>query len=228
MEYTIVGNIMPLVQVTLGAGERIRSQAGAMKWMDPSIEMQTQMAGGMGGFVKRKMMGESGFLNSFSAREAGARVAFGHTYPGKILPLQIEQQPIICQKRSFLAAQESVQLDIKFQQRLGVGFFGGEGFIMQKLHGSGMAFVELDGEMIETELGSGQQIRVETGAVAMFEEGVQMAIERVKGVKNMLFGGEGLFLTTLTGPGRIWLQTMSIQSLARELSPFLPKRSSSN
>ena len=227
MEYEIIGQVMPLVQLTLKSGETVRCQAGAMKWMDPAIDMDTQMLGGIGGLFKRRMMGESGFMNVYTARQEGARIAFGHTYPGRILPVQVETQSLVCQKRTFLASETTVQLDIKFQQRLGVGFFGGEGFIMQKLSGTGTAFVEIDGEVVESTLAAGQSIRVETGAVAMFEESVQMAIERVKGMKNVLFGGEGLFVTTLTGPGRIWLQTMSIQSLARELHPFLPRKSSS-
>ncbi len=227
MNYEIIGQVMPLVQVTLDAGESIKCQAGAMKWMDPSVEMKTQMQGGVGGLFKRRMMGESGFMNVYTAQQDGARISFGHTYPGRILPLQVEAQSVICQKRTFLASQPTVQLSIQFQKKLGVGFFGGEGFIMQKLHGTGTAFVEIDGEVVESVLEAGQSIRVETGAVAMFEESVKMSIDRVKGFKNIMFGGEGLFLTTLTGPGRIWLQTMSIQSLARELHPFLPKKSSS-
>ena len=227
MNYEIIGQVMPLVQVTLNTGESIKCQAGAMKWMDPAVEMKTRMEGGVGGLLKRRMMGESGFLNEYTAQQDGARIAFGHTYPGRILPLQVEEQTMICQKRTFLASQPTVQLSIQFQKKLGVGFFGGEGFIMQKLHGTGTAFVEIDGEVVESTLAEGQSIRVETGAVAMFEESVKMSIDRVKGMKNIVFGGEGLFLTTLTGPGRIWLQTMSIQSLARELHPFLPKKSSS-
>ena len=185
------------------------------------------MAGGLGGALKRKLSGESAFLNFFSALNEGESIAFGHTFPGHIIPLDISRQPIICQRRAFLCAVESVEMNIHFQRRLGSGFFGGEGFIMQKLSGSGMAFVEIDGESVEIELSPGKSIKVETGAVGMFEESVQMNIEMVKGFKNVLFGGEGLFLTTLTGPGKVWLQTMPIQGMVAEMSSFLPKPSSS-
>ncbi len=226
MEHVIKGEVMPVVELTLKSGEAVKCQAGAMKWREESIEMKTEMQGGLGGYFKRSMMKETRFLNVYRAKQDGARIAFGHTYPGVILPVNVNEGTMICQKRSFLLGEETVQLDIKFQQRLGVGFFGGEGFIMQKLHGTGTAFVEIDGEIIHMTLDDGQSIKVETGAVAMFDESVQMSIDRIKGVKNVLFGGEGMFLTTLTGPGRIWLQTMSIQSLARELHPFLPGKKS--
>ncbi len=223
MEYRIVGSVMPLIEFKLGKGEKLYSQSGAMKWMSSGIKMETSMAGGLGGALKRKLTGESAFLNYFTALNDGERVAFGHTFPGHIIPLDISRQPVVCQKRAFLCAMESVEINIHFQRRLGVGFFGGEGFIMQRLSGSGMAFVELDGESIEMELQRGESIRVETGAVGMFEQSVQMDIEMVKGFKNVLFGGEGLFLTTLTGPGKVWLQTMSIQGMVAEMSDFLPK-----
>ena len=222
MQYEIVGTTMPLVVVTLAAGEQIQCQAGAMKWMDADIQMRTTMHGGIGGFVKRSLMKESGFLNQYEARSDGSRIAFGHTFPGKIIPLRVETGSFVCQKRSFLCAEPTVDLEIAIQQRLGTGFFGGEGFVMQRLQGAGQAFVEVDGEVIELLLEPGQSIKVETGAVAMFEDSVSMNIEMVKGISNVLFGGEGLFLTTLTGPGKVWLQTMSIQSLAREVYPYLP------
>ncbi len=215
---------MPTVELTLKSEEAVKCQAGAMKWMDEGIEMKTEMQGGLGGYFKRSMMKETSFLNVYRSSRDSARIAFGHTYPGVILPVNVSEGTMICQKRSFLLGEETVKLDMKFQQRLGVGFFGGEGFIMQKLHGTGTAFVEIDGEIIHMTLESGQSIKVETGAVAMFDESVTMSIDRIKGAKNVIFGGEGMFLTTLTGPGRIWLQTMSIQSLARELHPFLPGR----
>lgn len=222
MHYEIVGTTMPLVVVTLSAGEQVQCQAGAMKWMDSDIQMRTTMQGGIGGFVKRSLMKESGFLNQYESRSDGSRIAFGHTFPGKIIPLHVETSSVVCQKRSFLCAEPTVDLEITIQKRLGTGFFGGEGFVMQRLQGSGQAFVEVDGEVIELVLEPGQSIKVETGAVAMFEDSVSMNIEMVKGISNVLFGGEGLFLTTLTGPGKVWLQTMSIQSLAREVYPYLP------
>ena len=222
MQYEIVGTTMPLVTVTLAMGQQIQCQAGAMKWMDSGITMRTSMQGGIGGMLKRTMMKESGFLNHYEAERDGLRIAFGHTFPGTIVPLRVEETSIVCQKRSFLCSEPGVELEIAIQKRMGTGFFGGEGFVMQRLQGSGQAFVEIDGEVVELELDHGQSIKVETGAVAMFHESVSMNIEMVKGIGNVLFGGEGLFITTLSGPGRVWLQTMSIQTLAREVYPYLP------
>lgn len=225
MEYKIVGTTMPLVEITLSRGEVIKSQAGAMKWMDDSVDMQTNMDGGFGGFFKRKVMGESGFINYFKATRDKDRIAFGHTFPGNIIAVDVNKHSLVCQRRAFLCSTEGVELNIAFQKRLGTGFFGGEGFIMQELKGNGIAFVEIDGEAIEIDLAKGQTIKVETGSVGMFESTVEMNIETVKGFKNVLFGGEGLFLTRLTGPGKVWIQTMPIQSVAGELFPYLPVQS---
>ena len=222
MTYEIHGTTMPLLEMVCAAGEVVVCQSGAMKWMDTTIDMKTKMTGGFGGLLKRALMQESGFLNYFEARRDGSRIAFGHTFPGTIIPIDVREQSLICQKRSFLCSETSVELDIAFQKRLGTAFFGGEGLVMQHLKGSGTAFVEADGEVVSKVLDRGEIIKVETGAVVMFESTVQMDIERVKGMTNILFGGEGLFLTTLTGPGRIWIQTLSIQSLAGEIYPYLP------
>ncbi|SET09766.1 TIGR00266 family protein [Natronincola peptidivorans] len=222
MNYKIIGSTMPLVEMTLSRGEVIKCQAGAMKWMDATVEMKTSMDGGVGGFLKRKVMGESGFMNFFTAQQDGDRIAFGHTFPGHIIPVDVSKRSIICQKRAFLCATEGVDLEIAFQRRLGSGFFGGEGFVMQELKGTGLAFVEIDGEAYEMDLAAGQSIKVETGSVGMYEATVDMNIEMIKGFRNMLFGGEGMFLTTLTGPGKVWIQTMPIQSMAGEMYPFLP------
>ncbi len=221
MKYEIFGETMPLVTLTLDRGETVKSRAGAMKWMDSSVKMDTNMDGGIGGFLKRRMMKESGMLNTFTAGKEGSRVAFGHTFPGHIIAIDVGNRNIICQKRAYLCSTPEVELEIAFQQRLGSGFFGGEGFIMQKLQGHGQAFVEIDGEVVVMELAAGQTIKVETGSVGMYEETVDMNIERIKGFKNMFFGGEGMFLTTLKGPGKIWLQTMPIQSMAGEVRPYL-------
>lgn len=225
MEYKIIGSTMPLLQLTLNRGEIIKCQTGAMKWMDSGVSMKTSMDGGVGGFLKRKLMGESGFLNFYEAQETGQRVAFGHTFPGHIIAIEVDKQSIICQKRSFLCSTEEVEVNIAFQKRIGSGFFGGEGFIMQELKGKGTAFVEIDGESVMLELAAGESIKVETGAVGMYDSTVNMNIEMVKGFSNIVFGGEGLFLTTLTGPGRVWIQTMPIQSMAGELFPYLPRPS---
>ena len=221
MKYEIFGETMPIVTFTLDKGERIKSSAGAMKWMDDTVDMEASMDGGVGGFLKRKLMQESGMLNTYTARRDDSRVAFGHSYPGHIIPVNVADSNLICQKRAYLCSTMDVELEIAFQQKLGSGFFGGEGFIMQKLLGTGQAFVEIDGEVVEMELEPGQTIKVETGSVGMYEESVNMDIRRVEGVKNMVFGGEGLFLTVLTGPGKIWLQTMPIQNMSGEIRPYL-------
>ncbi len=220
MEYKIIGEVMPALEFTLEKGEKIKSQAGAMKWMDSNIKMDTEMQGGIGGFIKRKAMGESGFLNKFEAAASDSILSFGHSYPGHIIPLEIKE-PIICQRRAFLCATENIELDIYLQKKLGSGFFSGEGFILQKLSGSGMAFVELDGEIVTRELAPGEKIKVETGAVGMFDSTININVERVKGAKNLFFGGEGLFLTTLEGPGKVWLQTMPVQSHVGEISKYI-------
>ena len=225
MDYKILGSTMPVVEFTLEQGEKLCSQSGAMKWMTQGIDMNTGMAGGLAGAFKRKIAGESSFLNYFTSQQDGEKIAFGHTFPGHIIPVDVSKESVICQKRAFLCATEHVDLSIAFQRRLGAGFFGGEGFIMQKVSGSGLAFLEIDGECVEMQLEAGESLKVETGAVGMFQESVRFNIERVKGVTNMLFGGEGLFLTTLTGPGRVWLQTMPIQSMVGEMSSYLPKPS---
>jgi len=222
MKYRVVGTTMPIVELTLNRGQVIKSQSGAMKWMDDTVEMNTNMDGGLGGFFKRTVMGESGFLNFYKATKDGDRIAFGHTFPGTIIAIDVSKQSLICQKRSYLCSTEDVELNIVFQKRLGTGFFGGEGFIMQELKGSGIAFIEIDGESIEIDLARGETIKVDTGSVGMYESTVEMNVEMVKGVKNVIFGGEGLFLTRLKGPGKVWLQTMPIQSMAGELFPYLP------
>ncbi len=227
MQYEIKGTTMPVVECVLSAGETLQCQSGAMKYMDADVDMKTGVQGGIGGFVKRKMMGEKGFLNFYTASRNGSRVALGHTYPGKIVPIEVGSVDYICQRRAFLGGQATVDLDIAIQKRLGAGFFGGEGFIMQRLTGSGTAFLEIDGEVIEMTLMGGESIKVETGALAFMEATVNLDVQMVKGVSNFLFGGEGLFLTTLTGPGKVWLQTMSIQSLAGEIYPYLPIKKSS-
>ncbi len=217
---------MPMLELKLSKEERIYAQTGAMQWMDAAINMETEMKGGLFGAIKRSFSGEDMFVVNFSAEEEGATVAFGHTYPGKIIPFDLSNGTVICQRRSFLCAQESVEYDLFIHQKLSSGFFGGEGFIMQKLSGSGMAFIEVDGECVEKELNEGESIKVDTGSVGAFEETVSMNIELVKGFKNMFFGGEGMFLTTLTGPGKVWIQTMPIQCMVGEIYGYMPKSKS--
>ncbi len=224
VDYVVLGSLMPMLEVKLQKDQRLYCQAGAMQWMDENVKMDTGMKGGLMGAFKRSVSGEGMFLTYFTGQQDGAVVAFGHTYPGRIIPLDISQGTMICQRRSFLCATEDVDYGVYIHKKLGAGFFGGEGFIMQKLSGSGVAFIEIDGECVEKELDSGESIRVETGSVGAFQESVSMSIERVKGITNMFLGGEGMFLTTLTGPGKVWLQTMPIQSLSGELSNYLPSK----
>jgi len=222
LNYQILGSVMPMVEIRLRRDERLYAQSGAMQWMDQNIKMDTEMKGGVFGALKRQVSGESMFVQYFTGLADDAVVAFGHTYPGNIIPIDLSQGSIVCQRRAFLCAFDTVEYDVYFQRRIGAGFFGGEGFIMQKLSGRGTAFIEIDGECIEKQLATGEKITVETGSVGAFEESIDFNIERVKGIKNMFLGGEGMFLTTLTGPGKIWLQTMPIQSMTAELFQYLP------
>ena len=221
MQYEIKGGVFPVVICNLEDGEQMITEKGSMVWMTPNMEMDTR-GGGIGKMFSKAFSGESMFQNIYTARGAGM-IAFGSSFPGKILPLEIAPgREMILQKSAFLASEAGVQLSIHFNKKLGAGFFGGEGFIMQRLSGSGTAFAEIDGELIEYDLAPGQKMVVDTGNVAGFEPTVGIEIEQVPGLKNKLLGGEGLFNTTLTGPGRIWLQTMPISGVAGAIRPFIP------
>ena len=221
MQYEIKGGVFPVVICNLEDGEQMITEKGSMVWMTPNMEMDTR-GGGIGKMFSKAFSGESMFQNIYTARGAGM-IAFGSSFPGKILPLEIAPgREMILQKNAFLASEAGVQLSIHFNKKLGAGFFGGEGFIMQRLSGSGTAFAEIDGELIAYDLAPGQKMVVDTGNVAGFEPTVGIEIEQVPGLKNKLLGGEGLFNTTLTGPGRIWLQTMPISGVAGAIRPFIP------
>ena len=199
MRYEIVGETLPAVICTLEEGETMITEKGAMSWMSPNMKMETSTNGGIGKAFGRMFSGESILQNTYT--------------PGR---------EIVVQKSGFLAAEAGVDLSIFFQKRIGSGIFGGEGFIMQKLSGRGMAFLEFDGHVVEYELQPGQQIVVDTGYLAAMDATCSMEIQSVPGVKNMLFGGEGVFNTVISGPGHIWLQTMPISNVAGVLAPFLP------
>ncbi|MBR2927727.1 MAG: TIGR00266 family protein [Oscillospiraceae bacterium] len=221
MRYEIKGGSFPVVVCELENGEQMITERGSMVWMSPNIDMETH-GGGLGRMFAKAFSGESMFQNVYTSRGQGM-IAFGSSFPGQIKPIHIAPgQEMILQKSAFLAAESGVTLSTHFNQKMRVGFFGGEGFIMQRLSGSGTAFVEIDGELIEYELKPGQQIVVDTGNVAGFTSGVQIDIRQVPGVKNALLGGEGLFHTVLTGPGRIWLQTMPIMNVAAAVAPYIP------
>lgn len=226
MRYSIEGEPMPVVICELEAGEEMITESGAMAWMSNNMQM-SQEGGGLGKMFGRMLTGESVFLTHYQASGSAGTIAFASSFPGSIIPMEISSgKEIIAQKNAFLASTNGVQLSTFFQKKLGSGFFGGEGFIMQKLSGSGTVFLEFDGHIKEYELAPGQQLVVDTGYLAAMEGTCSMDIQQIKGVKNILFGGEGLFNTLITGPGKVWLQTMPIPQIASRLIPYLPINSS--
>ena len=224
MKYEIKGGSFPVVVCYLENGEKMITEKGSMVWMSPNMQMDTQ-GGGVGKMFSKAFSGESMFRNIYTAKGTGM-IAFGSSFPGKILAIEIAPgKEIILQKSAFLAAEEGVETSIHFNKKVSAGFFGGEGFIMQRIHGQGIAFAEIDGELVQYELRPGEQMVVDTGNVAGFESTVSIEIQQVAGLKNKLLGGEGFFNTVLTGPGRIWLQTMPISSVAASIRPYLPSSS---
>ena len=222
MKYEIKGGSFPVVICTMENGETMITERGSMAWMSPNMQMETK-GGGLGKMFAKAFSGESMFQNHYTACGGAGMIAFASSFPGEIKVLEIGPgREMILQKSAFLAAEAGVDLSVHFQKRLGSGFFGGEGFILQRLSGRGTAFVEIDGDLMEYNLKPGQKLVVDTGNVAGFETTVQMDIQTVSGAKNILFGGEGIFNTVLTGPGRVWLQTMPIYNVANALRPYLP------
>ena len=221
MQYEIKGGNFPVVICQLANGEKMITEKGSMTWMTPNMHMETQ-GGGLGKMFSKAFSGESMFQNIYTAQGGPGMITFGSSFPGKIVPIQIEPgKEWILQKSAFLASEAGVNLDIFFNKKFGAGLFGGEGFIMQRLSGRGIAFCEIDGELVEYQLGAGQQLVIDTGYVAGFESSVSIDIQQVKGMKNKLLGGEGFFNTVLTGPGRIWLQTMPIPGVASAIQPYI-------
>lgn len=223
MEYKIEGTPLPVVICNLKDGEKIVSESGAMSWMTPNMMMETSSRGGIGKVFSRAFSGESLFLNVFTAQGDGM-IAFASSMPGMIIPFEIQPgTEMIVQKSGFLAATEGVDLSIAFQKKLGSGFFGGEGFIMQKLSGQGTAFVEIDGYCKVYELKVGETMVVSTGFIAAMDATCTMDVKMVSGLKNVVFGGEGMFNTYVTGPGRVYIQTMPILELSRRVSGYVTK-----
>jgi uncharacterized protein (TIGR00266 family) len=221
-QYKVLGTIMQTVVMHLRAGQTVYTETGALSWMQEGIRMDTNMRGGLGGILGRVFTGESLFVASFTAERDNAMIAFSAEFPGKIIPINLAQgQSIITQRDSFLVAEKSVNMAVQFQRRFGA-FFGGEGLLMQRFDGPGTVFVALDGEVVEYMLGPGERLKVDTGHVALFEPSVEFSVELVKGFKNILFGGEGLLFATLTGPGRVWLQSMPMSKLAGAIAQYLP------
>ena len=222
MKYEIKGGSFPVVICSLENGEKMITEKGSMAWMSPNMQMETH-GGGIGRMFSKAFSGESMFQNHYTAKGGPGMIAFTSSFPGEIRAVEIAPgREMIVQKSAFLASEAGVNLSIHFQKRLGAGLFGGEGFIMQRLSGHGTAFVEIDGDLMEYDLKPGQKIIVDTGNVAGFEPSVQMDIQTVPGAKNMLFGGEGIYNTVLTGPGRVWLQTMPIYNVANAIRPYIP------
>ena len=221
MQYEIKGGQFPVVICTLADGESMITEKGSMVWMTPNFSMETTSGGGIGKMFSKALSGESMFQNIYTPHGAGM-IAFGSSFPGRIMPVQVSPgHDFVLQKSAFLAAERGVELSIHFNKKASVGIFGGEGFIMQRVSGNGMVFAEIDGELVKYHLQPGQQMIVDTGNVAGFEPTVQMEIQQVAGLKNKLLGGEGFFNTVLTGPGDIWLQTMPISSVAGAIQPFI-------
>lgn len=223
MKYEIYGEPLPVVICNLERGETMITERGSMSWMSPNMKMETTSNGGVGKALGRMFSGEALFQNRYTAQDKEGMIAFASSFPGSIRAFNIEPgNNMIVQKSAFLASEAGVNLSIHFQKKLGAGFFGGEGFIMQKLSGRGIAFVEIDGAAMEYDLKAGEKMVVDTGYLAAMTESCTMEIKTVPGVKNMLFGGEGLFNTVITGPGKIILQTMPASSLAQSLAGFIP------
>lgn len=225
MKYRIVGNTMPAVEVMMNAGESMYTQSGGMAWMTEGIVMDTNLRGGLMKGLGRKFSGESLFMATYRAERDNAVVAFASTVAGEVLPINITQSSgLICQKGAFLCAEPGVELSVAFTKKFSAGLFGGEGFILQDIHGTGTVFLEIDGDKVEKLLAPGEVLKVDTGNVVAFEKTVSYEIETVGGFKNILFGGEGLFLTRLRGPGRVILQTQNFNEFAGRIIGLMPSR----
>ena len=224
MRYQVIGDTMPAVEMTFDqAGESMYTQSGGMAWMSEGVSMDSNMRGGLGKSLGRMFSGESIFMATYRAERPGASIAFASTVAGEVLPVDIGAcGGLIAQKGAFLCAQNSVELSVAFTKKLSAGLFGGEGFILQDIHGTGMVFLEIDGNKVEKVLAPGEVLKVDTGNVVAFEKTVNYEIETVKGLKNIFFGGEGLFLTKLTGPGRVILQTQNFNEFAGRIISMMP------
>ena len=223
MEFEIQGGTMPAAVCKLQPGESVYTESGGMGWMTGNIEMSTNMEGGLFAGMARKMAGESMFLTTYTCKSGLGTIAFPSSFPGSILAFDlVPGQSLICQKKAFLAAEKSVQLEVYLRKNIGVGFLGGEGFIMEKVTGPGKVFLEIDGSAIRQSLQPGEMLKVDPGHIAVLTPSINVEIGMVKGFKNVLFGGEGLFLADLRGPGEVWLQTITAQNVAKCIIPFIP------
>lgn len=226
MQYKIIGQTVPVVEVTLNKGETMYTQTGGMSYQTDGITMKTNARGGLMKGIGRMFSGESLFMANFTAERDGAMVAFGTTVPGNIMPVDLSKMPngLTVQKGSFLCAEDSIETSVTFSKKFSAGLVGGEGFILQKAKGNGMLFLEVDGDPIEKELMPGEVLKVDTGNVVAFEQTVSYEVEMVKGIGNIFLGGEGLFLTRLVGPGKVILQSQNFGDFVGRILPFIPNR----
>ena len=228
MEYEILGGSFPVVECTLKAGESMTTQSGAMAYMDSTISMETTSNGGLGKIVGRMFTKEKLFQNIYTSNQDGSKIAFGTCVPGSIMAVKITKgKTLLCQKSSFLASYGNIELSTFFNKKIGVGIFGGEGFIIQKITGEGIVFIEIDGSMKEFELEENQQLVLSTGHLVSMDDTCSIDVKTVKGLKNIILGGEGLFNTVVTGPGKVTIQTMPLPKLATCIVPYLPQTNSS-
>lgn len=224
MEYKILGSTMPAVEVRLNRGESMYTQSGAMAWSSDGITMESNIRGGLMKGIGRMFTGESLFMATYRAERDDAMIAFSSTVAGEILPVHLSGPGLICQKDAFLCAEPGVELAVTFTKKFSAGLFGGEGFILQTVSGNGVVFLEIDGDKVEKELAPGEVLKVDTGNIVAFEPSVRYEIETVKGLKNIFFGGEGLFLTRLTGPGKVILQTQNFHDFAGRIVNMMPSK----
>lgn len=223
MKYQIQGDTLPVVICQLEAGERMITEGGGMSWMSPNMKMETTTNGGIGKAFGRAFSGEKMFQNVYTAQGGPGMIAFASCFPGSIKAFEIAPgREMVFQKSAFLAGEAGVSLSVFFNKKIGAGFFGGEGFVMQKVSGQGVMFAEFDGHVVEYDLQPGQQIVIDTGHLAAMEATCQMDIQSVPGMKNKFLGGEGLFNTVVTGPGKVWLQTMPISNVAGAIRKYIP------
>ena len=224
MNYEIKGGSFPIVECTLAAGQSMITQSGSMCWMDPTITMETSSNGGFGKVVGRLFTKEKLFQNVYTSQKDGSKIAFGTCVPGSIMAVKLTGgQSIICQKSAFLASYGNIELSTFFNKKIGVGIFGGEGFIIQKITGEGIVFIEIDGSMKEFELAENEQLILSTGHLVFMSDTCSIDVKTVKGLKNIFLGGEGLFNTVVTGPGKVTVQTMPLPKLATCIIPYLPQ-----
>ncbi len=222
VKYEIEGGSLPVVICYPEAGQSLCTEKGAMSWMSPNMKMETNTGGGLKKMFGRMFSGESIFLNEYTPMGGSGMIAFASSFPGSIIPYQVSPgNGIIVQKRGFLAMEKGLDISVYLQRKLGKGFFGGEGFIMQKITGNGMVFLEIDGHCKEYQLAAGQSIIVDTGYLAAMSESCTMDIQTVQGAKNIFFGGEGLFHTRITGPGKVYIQSMPLINTAQAIQPYL-------